>query len=405
MGSVDLRGLTKVFSGGVAAVDGVDLEIAEGEFFALLGPSGCGKTTTMRCIAGFEAPTSGEVRIAGIDVGSVPPHRRNTGMVFQSYALFPHYDVFRNVAYGLVMRDLYTGTGGTRARAAAALFSGRAARRSADIRAKVDEALDQVGLTGYQDRAITALSGGQQQRVALARALVRRPAVLLMDEPLSNLDKNLRIQMRATIRTIQRDVGITTVLVTHDQEEAMGMADRVALMRDGRLVQVDTPTGLYERPADAWAARFVGSSNILEGTVEDAAGGAAVRVGGTRLRTAALDRPAGASVRLLIRPEAIEVLPPGRTPAAGANLLPGTVARRSYLGPAVVYDVDAAGAQIAVEDTFRGAGALLAEGDEVRLAVAPERIVAIAGDAPPDTAGSTAGPDADRSRADRGEGQ
>lgn len=340
MVAVSLRNLSKSFGSGAnatVAVDDVNLEIEEGEFFALLGPSGCGKTTTMRCVAGFERPTQGEIWVGERLINDVPPHKRDTGMVFQSYALFPHYDVFQNVAYGLLMRDLYKG----RIRAFAGLFSKRAARSSADIRRQVNEALEQVGLTGYDRRQVSQLSGGQQQRVALARALVRRPAVLLMDEPLSNLDKNLRIQMRTTIREIQREVGITTIFVTHDQEEAMGMADRIALMRDGRLEQVDTPTALYARPNSAWAARFVGSSNLVDTTVERSDDTRTeVVLGGRNIRIPASEAAVGEQVRLLMRPEALSVQAATDPNQNAENTFPGTIADLTYLGPNISYTVD-----------------------------------------------------------------
>ncbi|WP_017614990.1 ABC transporter ATP-binding protein [Nocardiopsis salina] len=402
MVSVSLRNLSKSFGSGAnatVAVDNVDLEIEDGEFFALLGPSGCGKTTTMRCIAGFESPTRGEIWIGDRFINHVPPHKRDTGMVFQSYALFPHYDVFQNVAYGLLMRDLYNGRIG----AFAGLFSKRLARRSADIREQVHKALDQVGLGGYDERQVSQLSGGQQQRVALARALVRRPSVLLMDEPLSNLDKNLRIQMRDTIRHIQREVGITTIFVTHDQEEAMGMADRIALMRDGRLEQVDRPTELYDRPNSSWAARFVGSSNIVDTTVERTdAEGTEVRLGSRRIRVSGFEAAVGDQVRLIMRPEALSVRPrSGAGPDTG-NTFDGTVSKVTYLGPNIVYTVDvgaddgatSTGAEgsgatglltgtrqlVEVTDTFRGADAVLSVGTEVQLSIDPDRIIVAEGD-------------------------
>ena len=420
MVSVSLRNLSKSFGSGssaTVAVDNVDLEIEEGEFFALLGPSGCGKTTTMRCIAGFERPTQGEIWVGDRYINDVPPHKRDTGMVFQSYALFPHYDVFQNVAYGLLMRDLYN----WKLRAFAGLFSKRAARSSPEIRRHVNEALEQVGLTGYDRRQVSQLSGGQQQRVALARALVRRPSVLLMDEPLSNLDKNLRVQMRSTIREIQREVGITTIFVTHDQEEAMGMADRIALMRDGRLEQVDTPTNLYDRPNSAWAARFVGSSNIVDTVVEGSDGShIEVLLGGTRVRAPATEAATGEKVRLLMRPEALSVRARDGADPNAENAFHGTIADLTYLGPNIVYTVDIgagdsagigtdgdadakanddaasvdeeesevaisdvvdvvdvlAGTRqlIEVTDTFRGADEILAVGTAVQLTVAPDRI-------------------------------
>jgi spermidine/putrescine ABC transporter ATP-binding subunit len=240
-----ISGLTKVF-GTSTAVDGVTLRIGAGEMVALLGPSGCGKTTTLRMIAGLVEPTEGDVLIGGFRVTHIPVHRRNIGMLFQNYALFPHLSVAENVAFGLQMRGL-----------------GRAA-----IRPKVEAALALVQLGDYADRLPSALSGGQQQRVALARAIVIEPSLLLLDEPLGALDRNLRESMQVEIRQIQKRLGITAVLVTHDQEEALTMADRVVIMRDGRLEQVGTPEEIYRRPASRFVASFIGASNFLRGSIE-----------------------------------------------------------------------------------------------------------------------------------------
>jgi putative spermidine/putrescine transport system ATP-binding protein len=244
-----ISGLTKVF-GTSTAVDGVTLRIGAGEMVALLGPSGCGKTTTLRMIAGLVEPTEGDVLIGGFRVTHIPVHRRNIGMLFQNYALFPHMSVAENVAFGLQMRGL-----------------GRAA-----IRPKVESALALVQLGDYADRLPSALSGGQQQRVALARAIVIEPTLLLLDEPLGALDRNLRESMQVEIRQIQQRLGITAVLVTHDQEEALTMADRVVIMRDGRLEQVGTPEEIYSRPASRFVASFIGAANFLRGTLEGRSG-------------------------------------------------------------------------------------------------------------------------------------
>ena len=244
-----ISGLTKVF-GTSTAVDGVTLRIGAGELVALLGPSGCGKTTTLRMIAGLVEPTEGDVLIGGSRVTHIPVHRRNIGMLFQNYALFPHLSVAENVAFGLQMRGL-----------------GRAA-----IRPKVEAALALVQLGDYADRLPSALSGGQQQRVALARAIVIEPTLLLLDEPLGALDRNLRESMQVEIRQIQKRLGITAVLVTHDQEEALTMADRVVIMRGGRLEQVGTPEEIYSRPASRFVASFIGASNFLRGSVEGRTG-------------------------------------------------------------------------------------------------------------------------------------
>ena len=244
---IEIRGVSKRY-GDMLAVDDVSIDIRRGEFLTLLGPSGCGKTTTLNMIAGFVTPTKGDIAIRGRPVTDLPPFERDTSMVFQSYALFPHMTVFDNVAFGLRMRQV-----------------------SADeVRSRVGEALDKVHLTGLDRRFPRQLSGGQQQRVALARAVVTRPAVLLLDEPLSNLDLKLREAMRLELKSLQRDLGITSVYVTHDQGEALAMSDRVAVMNKGRVEQLGTPDDVYESPASLFAASFVGATNLLDGTVTDA---------------------------------------------------------------------------------------------------------------------------------------
>src|SRR5699024_9215490 len=247
MNSVGLEIITRIYGGTTPSVDDVSLTVGDGEFFTLLGPSGCGKSTTLRMIAGFIQPTSGTIRFGEREVTSLPPHKRDTGMVFQNYALFPHMDVTGNVAYGLSMRHV----------------------AKAEKTKRVTEALDIVGLGGYSDRRIDQLSGGQQQRVALARALVIQPSVLLLDEPLSNLDAKLREETRAQIRQIQKRAGTTSVYVTHDQSEAMAMSDRIAVMNAGVLHQVGAPREIYRRPTTSFVARFIGRSNVLLGTVEE----------------------------------------------------------------------------------------------------------------------------------------
>ena len=314
MSSITLRGLTKRF-GAVAAVRGLDLEIQEGELLTLLGPSGCGKTTTLRLIAGLEVPDAGEVLFGGRAVTALPPERRNVGIVFQSYALFPHMTVWQNVAFGLEMR--------------------REPPRL--IQERVGAILDRVQLHGLEHRYPHQLSGGQQQRVALARALVMNPAVLLLDEPLANLDARLREDMRFYIRQLQRDVGITTVYVTHDQAEAMVLADRIAIIRDGRLQQIGSPEEIYRRPSNAWVAEFIGLSNFIPGTVAGREDGRLVvrTVAGTF--TCAGEAAAGSDVLICVRPEALhfdEIHP---------NRLRGTVRERVYLGNLVDYRVEGPG--------------------------------------------------------------
>jgi putative spermidine/putrescine transport system ATP-binding protein len=307
MAEVALNGLSKHY-GDFYAVREVSLTIADGEFLVLLGPSGCGKTTTLRMVAGFIEPSAGHVRLAGQDVTLLPPWRRNAGMVFQSYALFPHMTVAQNVAFGLEMRKL----------------------PRADIERRVEEALALVRLSGYGGRLPRQLSGGQQQRVALARALAIRPDVLLLDEPLSNLDAKLRQEVRVEIRELQRQLGLTTVMVTHDQEEALTMADRLVVMNEGSVRQVGTQRDLYERPADRFVAGFVGRSTFLAGTIE--APGRFRSKGGLVLACAG-GRPGPAM--LALRPERVEIWRVEIAPAPLAGLdnsLPGTVEFVSYLG-------------------------------------------------------------------------
>ncbi|MPZ30073.1 MAG: polyamine ABC transporter ATP-binding protein [Rhodospirillales bacterium] len=302
MADLSLNGLSKHY-GDFYAVREVSLTIADGEFLVLLGPSGCGKTTTLRMVAGFIEPSAGHVRLAGQDVTLLPPWKRNAGMVFQSYALFPHMTVAQNVAFGLEMRKL----------------------SRADIDRRVEETLALVRLGGYGGRLPRQLSGGQQQRVALARALAIRPDVLLLDEPLSNLDAKLRQEVRVEIRELQRQLGLTTVMVTHDQEEALTMADRLVVMNEGSVRQVGTQRDLYERPADRFVAGFVGRTTFLAGTVE--APGRFRSDGGLALACAG-GNPGRAVLSL--RPERVEI---GLQPRSGLdNCLSGTVEFVSYLG-------------------------------------------------------------------------
>jgi iron(III) transport system ATP-binding protein len=300
--------------GDVVAVDSVSLVVEQGEFVTLLGPSGCGKTTTLRMIAGFETPSEGRLILDGALINDRPPNRREMAMVFQSYALFPHLNVFENVAYGPRLRQL----------------------PDAEIRERVGAVLRLAGLKSMEQRAPNQLSGGQQQRVALARALVMEPKVLLMDEPLSNLDAKLREQMRTEIRRIQQTLGITTVYVTHDQSEAMTLSDRIVVMNRGKIEQVAPPRQLYERPASTFVADFIGRSNFLRGTViaqED--GALIVDVLDRRLRVpktaTAVPLNVGDTPQLLIRPEAVRI---GRD-----GMFSGAVQRATYLGSVIEYDI------------------------------------------------------------------
>ncbi len=302
MADLALNGLSKHY-GDFYAVREVSLTIADGEFLVLLGPSGCGKTTTLRMVAGFIEPSAGHVRLAGQDVTLLPPWKRNAGMVFQSYALFPHMTVAQNVAFGLEMRKL----------------------SRADIDRRVEETLALVRLGGYGGRLPRQLSGGQQQRVALARALAIRPDVLLLDEPLSNLDAKLRQEVRVEIRELQRQLGLTTVMVTHDQEEALTMADRLVVMNEGSVRQVGSQRDLYERPADRFVAGFVGRTTFLAGAVE--APGRFRSDGGLAL---ACTGGSPGRAALSLRPERVEI---GLQPRSGLdNSLSGTVEFVSYLG-------------------------------------------------------------------------
>jgi spermidine/putrescine transport system ATP-binding protein len=295
--AVELRGVSKHF-GSVVAVDNVSLSIRDGEFFSLLGPSGCGKTTTLRMIAGFETPTEGEIYIQGELMGLTPPFQRNTNMVFQNYALFPHMSVAQNVAFGLEMKKV----------------------PKEEIARRVEEALDLVRLTGFEKRRPDQLSGGQQQRVALARALINRPGVLLLDEPLGSLDLKLRKEMQLELKGLQHRLGITFVYVTHDQEEALTMSDRIAVMDQGRALQVDTPTEIYERPASRFVADFIGETNFLEGiflnrdgtyVVVDVAGMPAVLAQSPVLSKVegAEEFAPGKRVTVAVRPEKITIQP------------------------------------------------------------------------------------------------
>ena len=308
---VEIIEVTKRF-GDVTAVDAMQLRIARGSFYSFLGPSGCGKTTTLRMIAGFEQPTSGEILLAGEPVAGVPPYRRNVNTVFQHYALFPHMNVAQNVGYGLRQKKV----------------------SKADEARRVGEALDLVRLGGYQGRRTWELSGGQQQRVALARALINHPTVLLLDEPLGALDRKLRHEMQLELKQLQREVGITFVYVTHDQEEAMTMSDVIVVMRDGRIQQQGRPSELYERPVNRFVAEFIGSSNFLAGdrssTSTPTARTATVRDDlGLRIRatspTSPRRRRPGTSVEIAIRPETANVAAStdGATPDAGRRPDPG----------------------------------------------------------------------------------
>ncbi len=325
MSSIRLRSLTKRF-GSLLAVNNLDLELQQGELVAFLGPSGCGKTTTLRMIAGFERADSGEIYLGGREVTNLPPERRDAGMVFQNYALFPHLTVFENVAFGLQMRKV----------------------SKSDTRRRVADILAKVQLSGLEDRYPRQLSGGQQQRTALARALVFNPTVLLLDEPLANLDAKLREEMRFYIRHLQQEFGITTVYVTHDQAEALVLADRVAVMRSGILQQIDVPEEIYRRPRNPWVAGFVGIANLIPGrVVERCNGDYIVETGvGTLRGLAGEPKVPGTDVVVNVRPESLRLrmesgatVPDNEDASRAVNRVPGVVAERAYLGNLADYRV------------------------------------------------------------------
>jgi spermidine/putrescine transport system ATP-binding protein len=310
-GEIRLVGLVKRFET-FTAIDGIDLTIPGGEFFSLLGPSGCGKTTTLRMVAGFETPTSGQVLLDGVDQTGIPPNKRHVNTVFQSYALFPHLKVFDNVAFGLR----------------------RANVAKAEIRQRVGEALEQVQLSHLSSRKPAQLSGGQQQRVALARALVLKPAVLLLDEPLGALDAKLRRQLQVELKALQEQVGITFLYVTHDQEEAITMSDRIAVMNAGRVEQAASPREVYEEPSTAFVADFLGVANLMEAEAVGPSGdGVALELGrGVTLEALRGAVDARGTVKAVIRPERVEIEPQG---ASGGNRVPAIVTRSVYLGNAL----------------------------------------------------------------------
>jgi spermidine/putrescine transport system ATP-binding protein len=355
-----LESLTKAF-GGFVAVEDVSLTVPAGSFFALLGPSGCGKTTTLRMVAGLEQPTRGRVLLGDQDVTGTRPYRRPVNTVFQSYALFPHLDVFENVAFGLRRR------------------------RAGDLRRRVAEALDLVELGHLARRKPAQLSGGQQQRVALARAVVNRPDVLLLDEPLGALDLKLRRQMQLELKRIQDEVGITFVHVTHDQEEAMTMADTIAVMNAGRIEQLGSPVELYESPASAYVANFLGQSNLLAGTVVDRSGGTVVvEAAGARLTLSAqrcrTGPPAGRRVLVGVRPEKVHLTADGEPP--GADVLPDAViVDASFTGVSTQYLVRLpSGDQLTAFAQNTGVGAVLPVGARVAVSWDPAHAFGLDGD-------------------------
>jgi spermidine/putrescine transport system ATP-binding protein len=361
---VRLEHVTKQFHD-VVAVDDLSLDIEQGKFFSLLGPSGCGKTTTLRMIGGFEEATAGTIYLGETDVTGLPPFKRDVNTVFQNYALFPHLSVYENVAFGLRRKKVSDG----------------------EIRTRVSSMLDLVELPGYERRKPSQLSGGQQQRVALARALINHPRVLLLDEPLGALDLKLRKQMQLELKRIQTEVGITFIYVTHDQEEAMTMSDRIAVMRAGHIEQLGTPEQLYERPTTPFVAGFLGVSNLLEGEVAGHDGPlVSIRLrDGTVLRAPADGVAASGPVRVGVRPEKLRVDASEAGASNGLNSLAGVVLDASYIGVSTQYLVETAdGHRLTVYaqnlDTA-GASEVMADGQRVRLTWKPQHTFVISGPA------------------------
>jgi spermidine/putrescine transport system ATP-binding protein len=355
---VRLERVSKLF-GDAAAVDDLSLDIEEGEFFSMLGPSGCGKTTTLRMIGGFEEPSLGTVYLGGRDVTDLPPYKRDVNTVFQSYALFPHLDVYENVAFGL-----------------------RRKKTSKDeVETRVKETMRLVDLQGFETRKPREMSGGQQQRVALARALVNRPKVLLLDEPLGALDLKLRKQMQLELKTIQQEVGITFIYVTHDQEEAMTMSDRLAVMRHGKIEQLGEPEKVYENPATEFVAGFLGASNLLDGEIASQNGTASVRLrNGETIQLPSERIPVGVSkdVKVGVRPEKISISAADKQAPPGSNSVMGLMRMSTYIGVSHQYKIETTGGtELTVYVQNLGAEAPPAPGDQVRLSWAPEHTFAV----------------------------
>jgi putative spermidine/putrescine transport system ATP-binding protein len=349
---IDIIAVTKIYDGNTRAVDVVDMSIREGEFFSLLGPSGCGKTTTLRMIAGFETPTKGTIEVGGADVTDVPAHKRDMGMVFQNYALFPHRSVGENVAFGLRMRGMDRTT----------------------IARKVADALAQVELVGYEDRSPGQLSGGQQQRVALARAIVIEPRVLLCDEPLGALDKKLRQAMQFELKQLQRKLGLTLVFVTHDQEEALAMSDRIAVMNAGKVEQIGAPSDIYDRPSTRFVADFIGDTNLFRGKVIRNGGGKSVLQvdHGLSIELDALPQETG-PLSIALRPEKISLATP---PALTGHGLDGVVESANFQGGSVLYRVETAGGRrLLAQQPNNGSHELFQAGAAVALRWKPSDIV------------------------------
>jgi len=362
MPEVDIRldRVTKTF-GDTIAVDDLSLDIEEGEFFSMLGPSGCGKTTTLRMIGGFDDPTRGTIYLGGRDVTDLPPYRRDVNTVFQSYALFPHFNVFENVAFGLRRRKV----------------------DRSEIERRVKESLELVDLVGFDRRKPGQMSGGQQQRVALARALVNRPKVLLLDEPLGALDLKLRKQMQLELKRIQEEVGITFIYVTHDQEEAMTMSNRLAVMRHGKAEQIGPPEDVYENPQTEFVASFLGASNLLDGELKEQRNGTStvLLTGGDAVNLPSERAPfgSGASVKVGVRPEKITIEPEDdQTSAPGLNTVSGLLRMSTYIGVSHQYKVEGpGGATLTVWVQNLGTNPAPHPGERVRLSWQPDHTFAV----------------------------
>lgn len=359
---IRINNLSKHF-GSVVAVDHVEITISGGEFFSLLGASGCGKTTLLRMLAGFESPTTGEIYIDDAPVSGVPPHKRPTNMVFQNYAIFPHLNVRRNIAYGLRAEKL----------------------NKAETDWRVDEVLEMVKLPGFGERGSNELSGGQRQRVALARALIRRPKVLLLDEPLGALDKKLREQMQLELRALQQSLGITFIFVTHDQEEAMTLSDRIAVMSQGKLLQIASPEEIYQRPVSVEVADFIGQMNFIDASVTDLKDGEAVldtALGQIKAPASAAFIQKGANIVVAIRPEKLTLSKERRT--NGQNAVQGVIKSAAYLGDRRHFYVSVQGCDkplaVAAQDVQTSAGQSLNRDSAVWLSWADDAVILLSGD-------------------------